>query len=203
MDAKNHVPEVLSDAALDQLFRSARTYSLFTSRPVTEDTLRALYDLTKYGPTAANTQPARFVFVTSPQGKARLKPALDAGNVDKTLAAPVTVIVAYDLHFYEHLAQTFPHAPQARSWYEGKEAATLAAAQRNGSLQGAYLMMAARSLGLDCGPMSGFDNAAVDREFFPDGRWRSNFLCNLGYGDPTTLFPRQHRLPFDVTCRIV
>jgi len=203
MDAKNHVAEVLSDAALDQLFRSARTYSLFTSRPVTEDTLRALYDLTKYGPTAANTQPARFVFVTSPQGKARLKPALDAGNVDKTLAAPVTVIVAYDLHFYEHLAQTFPHAPQARSWYEGKEAATLAAAQRNGSLQGAYLMMAARSLGLDCGPMSGFDNAAVDREFFPDGRWRSNFLCNLGYGDPTTLFPRQHRLPFDVTCRIV
>ena len=203
MDSKTHAPAPLSDAALDQLFRSARTYSSFTSRPVTEDTLRALYDLTKFGPTAVNAQPARIVFVTSQEGKARLKPALAAGNVDKTMAAPVTAIVAYDLHFYEHLAETFPHAPQARSWYEGNEAAIRATVQRNGSLQGAYLILAARALGLDCGPMSGFDNAAVDREFFPDGRWGSNFLCNLGYGDSSTLFPRQHRLPFDVACRIV
>lgn len=187
--------------ALDQLFRAARTYNRFTG-PVTERDLRALWDLAKWGPTTANSGPARFVFVLTPDGKERLRPALSAGNLAKTMAAPCTVIVAYDLEFYEALPRLFPHT-DARSWFAGKADDHIrTTALRNGSLQGAYLIVAARALGLDCGPMSGFDNALVDAAFFPDGRWKSNFLVNLGRGDPASLHPRNPRLAFEEACRI-
>jgi 3-hydroxypropanoate dehydrogenase len=192
----------LDEHALDVLFRSARTHHGFGAAPVTDDTLHRLYDLLKWGPTAANSCPARFVFVRSREAKERLRPALAPGNVDKTMAAPVTAIVAYDLEFYEHLPRLFPHT-DARSWYAGKpEELIRNNAFRNGTLQGAYLIVAARSLGLDCGPMGGFDAAKVDAAFFPGGRIRSNFLCNLGYGDPSKLHPRNPRLDFDTACRI-
>lgn len=191
----------LTDVALDQLFRSARTYNAFSGE-IDDATLHRLYDLLKWGPTAANACPARFVFVRSADAKARLAPALDAGNRDKTLAAPVTVIVGYDMAFYEKLPVLFPHT-DARSWFAGKPEAVLeTAAMRNGSLQGAYLILAARSLGLDTGPMSGFDNAKLDAAFFAGTSIRSNFLVNLGQGDPTSLFPRSPRLGFDEACRI-
>ena len=193
---------VLSDAALDQLFRTARTHNVLGGE-VGDDTLRALYELLKWGPTTANASPARFVFVKSAQAKARLAPALDDGNRDKTLAAPVTAIVAHDLAFYEKLPYLFPHT-DARGWFDGKpEAALETVCLRNGSLQGAYLMLAARALGLDCGPMSGFDNAKVDAEFFAGTRWRSNFLVNLGHGDASQLFPRSPRLAFDEAAQIL
>ncbi|TWI06107.1 3-hydroxypropanoate dehydrogenase [Luteimonas cucumeris] len=195
------MPQTLTDAPLDQLFRQARTYNAFSGE-VSDDTLRQLYDLLKWGPTTSNSCPARFVFVKSAEAKARLGPALDEGNYRKTMAAPATVIVAYDLAFYEKLPVLFPHT-DARSWFDTKPEADLTTiALRNGSLQGAYLILAARALGLDCGPMSGFDNAQVDAAFFAGTSLRSNFLVNLGHGDPGSIFARSPRLGFDEVCRI-
>ena len=191
----------LEQPALDRLFVQARTYNAF-SGDIDDATLRRLYDLLKFGPTTANASPARFVFVRSPQAKARLAPALDEGNRAKTLAAPVTAIVAHDMRFYDKLPVLFPHT-DAKSWFDGKpEAALETVALRNGSLQGAYLILAARALGLDCGPMSGFDNAKVDAAFFGGTPIRSNFLVNLGKGDPASIFDRSPRLGFDEACRI-
>lgn len=183
------------------LFREGRTHSAWLPRPVPDALIHRLYELVKWGPTAANTCPARFVFVRTPEGKQRLKPALDAGNVAKTMAAPVTAIIAYDLEFHDQLPKLFPHAPDARSWFAGNDAKILAEARRSGTLQGAYLILAARALGLDCGPMGGFDSAHVDAEFFRGTSWRSNFLCNLGYGDASKLHPRGPRLDFEEACR--
>ncbi len=193
---------MLSDTGLDLIFRNARTHNGWLDKPVDDDTLRVLYDLLKWGPTSANASPARFVFLRSRQAKERLRPALSPGNLDKTMAAPVTVIVGHDLRFYEHLPRLFPHA-DARSWFVGNDELIRTTAFRNGSLQGAYLIIAARALGLDCGPMSGFDNAKVDAEFFPAGTVKSNFLCNLGYGDPAKLFPRSPRLAFEEACQLL
>src|SRR5437879_3032045 len=176
----------VSSEALDILFKKARTHSEWQEKPVSEEVLRQIYDLAKMGPTSANTSPARFVFLKSKPAKERLKDALAPGNVAKTMAAPVTVIVAYDLEFYQHLPRLFPHV-DAKSWFAGNEALIRETAFRNGTLQGAYLIMAARALGLDCGPMSGFDKEKVDEEFFKGTSWRSNFLCNLGYGEPSKL----------------
>jgi len=192
----------LPDADLDQLFRKARTHNAFLDRPVPDTMLRALYDLLKWAPTSANSNPARFVFVTSDAARERLRPALSPGNLDKTMAAPVTVIVGYDLAFHDKLPVLFPHV-DARSWFAGKPEVIAREALRSSSLQVAYLIIAARALGLDCGPMSGFDNAKVDAAFFPDGRWKSNFLCNLGRGDPAKVIPRNPRLTFEEACRIV
>ena len=191
----------LPDADLDQLFREARTHNSFHDRPVPEATLRLVYDLLKWGPTSANSSPARFVFLVTAEAKQRLRPALSPGTLDKTMAAPVTVIVGYDLEFHETLPTLFPHV-DARAWFAGKPDHILTTAFRNGSMQGAYLILAARAVGLDCGPMSGFDNAKVDATFFPDGKVKSNFLCNLGYGDRAKLMPRNPRLPFEDACRI-
>jgi len=193
----------LDSVALDRIFRAARTHNAFTDAPVTDEQLRALYDLMKYGPTSANCSPARVVFVRSRQAKERLRPALSAGNLEKTMAAPVTAIVGYDLQFYEQLPLLFPHAPDAINWFKGNAPMIETTAFRNGSLQGAYLIIAARALGLDCGPMSGFDNARVDAEFFPDGKVKSNFLCNLGIGDPAKLFARSPRLSFEQVCAVL
>ena len=195
------VGKILNDEALDLLFREARTQNAWQDKPVSEVMLRAVYDLAKMGPTSANCSPMRLVLVTSPEAKAKLEPALIPGNVEKTMAAPVTAIIGYDRTFYERLPDLFPHA-DARSWFAGNDELIETTAFRNGSLQGAYFMLAARSLGLDCGPMSGFDNDLVDQAFFPAGDVRSNFLCNLGYGDPEGLFPRSPRLEFDEACRI-
>lgn len=194
--------DVLADAALDQLFRTARTQNAFQDRPVEDSQLRALYDLLKWGPTAANSTPARFVFVKSAEAKQKLAPALSEGNLAKTLAAPVTVIVGYDEDFHEKLPYLFPHT-DAKSWFDGPREGRHEAAFRNGSLQGAYLMLAARALGLDAGPMSGFDNAKVDADFFAGTAIKSNFLVNLGHGDPSGVFPRLPRLSFDEAARIV
>ncbi|QNM97678.1 malonic semialdehyde reductase [Chitinimonas koreensis] len=191
----------LDSAALDQLFREARTYNAFSDQPVSDETLHALYDLLKWGPTSANASPARFVFVRSDEAKKLLEPALSEGNRAKTLAAPVTVIVAHDLAFYDRLPELFPHT-DARSWFAGNDAVIQTTAFRNGSLQGAYLMLAARALGLDCGPMSGFDNAKVDAAFFAGSTIKSNFLINLGYGVAEGLFARNPRLAFEDACRI-
>ncbi len=191
----------LDAAALDQLFRTARTQNAFLDKPVEDSKLQALYELAKWGPTAANGSPARFVFVKSPEAKARLAPALSEGNHDKTLAAPVTVIVGFDLDFHEKLPYLFPHT-DAKSWFDGPQEGRVEGAFRNGSLQGAYLILAARALGLDAGPMSGFDNAKVDEAFFKGTSIKSNFLVNLGYGDPSGLFPRLPRLSFDEAARI-
>ena len=195
---------VLPDASLDQLFREARTHNAWLDTPVLDEQLHALYELLKFGPTTTNSCPARFVFVKSAEAKAKLGPALDAGNHAKTMAAPVTVIVAHDLAFYEKLPYLFPHNQAAKGWFDGKSEAELTAiCLRNGSLQGAYLMLAARAIGLDCGPMSGFDNAKVDAAFFAGTSIRSNFLVNLAYGDASKLFPRSPRLAFDDACRIL
>lgn len=191
----------LAAPALDHLFLHARTHSRFLDRPVAEELLRRAWDLARMGPTAANCQPARVVFVKSPEAKALLKPALAPGNVDKTMAAPVTAIVASDLEFYNTLPKTFPHA-DARSWYVGNEALIAETAFRNSSLQGGYLILALRSLGLDCGPMSGFDAAKVDAAFFAGTPVKANFLINIGYGDPAALHGRNPRLEFDEACRI-
>lgn len=193
--------ESLDDAALGQLFREARTHNGWQPKGVTEEALRRLYDLLKMGPTSANSLPARFVFVQSPEAKARLKPCLAPNNVEKTMAAPVTVIVGYDTEFYEKLPKLFPHT-DARAWFVGNPELIQSTAFRNASLQGAYLILAARALGLDCGPMSGFDNAKVDAAFFPDGTVKSNFLVNLGYGDPSKVRPRGPRPAFEEVCRI-
>lgn len=193
---------ILGDEALDLLFREARTHNAWADKPVSDTILRAVYELAKMGPTSANCSPMRVVFVKSREAKERLEPALSAGNREKTMKAPATAIVAYDLEFYEHLPRLFPHE-DARSWFVGNPDLIRTTAFRNGTLQGAYLMLAARALGLDCGPMSGFDNAKVDAEFFPNSSIRSNFLCNLGYGDPAGLFPRSPRFEFDEACRIL
>jgi 3-hydroxypropanoate dehydrogenase len=192
---------MLDDKALDNIFRSARTHNGWLPKPVTDDQLRAIYDLMKWGPTSANCQPARIVFVRTKEGKEKLRPALSAGNTEKTMAAPVTAIVAYDPEFYEHLPRMFPHDQTAITWFKGKPSAE-PTAFRNGTLQGAYLMVAARALGLDCGAMSGFDNAKVDQAFFPDGKVKSNFLCNIGYGDPAKLFTRSPRFTFEESCTL-
>jgi 3-hydroxypropanoate dehydrogenase len=204
----------LQDEALNQIFREARTNNAWLDKPVSDETLRQLYDLMKWGPTSANGSPARFVFLRTKEAKERLRPALAPGNVEKTMAAPVTVIIAYDLLFFEKLPKLFPHASGMRDLFGQNPQLVEETAKRNSSLQGAYLMIAARALGLDCGPMSGFDNARVDeeffgagkecegceQEFFPAGHVKSNFLCNLGYGDESKLFPRGPRLTFNEAC---
>lgn len=195
--------DILSDAALDLLFRKARTYHAWQDKPVSDVLIRAIHELMRWPPTSANSGPGRFLFLRSETAKRRLEPALSAGNRAKTMLAPVTVIIAYDTRFYEFLPRLFPRNLEARSWFEGKEQHALTTAFRNGTLQGAYLILAARALGLDCGPMSGFDNAKVDQEFFPDGRYKSNFLCNLGYGDPQGVRPRGPRPDFDEVCQIL
>jgi len=194
---------MLEAAALDTLFREARTHNAWTDREVSDDTIREIYDILKMGPTSANSSPARFLFLRTKPAKERLGPALSAGNHDKTMAAPVTVIVAYDPKFYEHLPKLFPHNQDARSWFTSNEALAATTAFRNGTLQGAYLILAARSVGLDVGPMSGFDNDKVDEEFLRWRGWRSNFLVNLGYGDPAGLFPRSPRLSFEEACELL
>lgn len=191
----------LDPSALAQLFSEARTHNGFAPEPIPEATLQQLYELMKWGPTSMNCQPARLVFVTSPEAKAKLKPALSPGNVEKTMAAPVTVIIAQDKRFYEYLPEQFP-AYDARPMFESKPELAASTAFRNSTLQGAYLILAARALGLDCGPMSGFDAAAVDAAFFPEGRYSVNFLCNLGRGLPEKLYPRGPRLDFGTACEI-
>jgi 3-hydroxypropanoate dehydrogenase len=197
----------LPDATLDQMFRQARTRNAWLEKTVPETLIRAVYDLAKMGPTSANCSPARFVFVTSQAGKARLSHHLLGSNVAKTMAAPWTVIIATDMQFYEKMAQLFPHNPGTRDWFSAPEAAK-EHGMRNGSLQGAYLLLAARSLGLDCGPMSGFDADGVDREFFAKEKgemqhWKSNFLCNIGFGSEEGVFARLPRLSFEEACKIV
>ena len=192
----------VSGEALDLLLRNARSYSDFKPEPVSDDTLRALYDLVKWGPTTANSQPQRILFIRSAEAKERLKPALSSSNVKKTMSAPVVALLAYDMRFFEHLPRMYSN-PQARSWYETTPEAIRTTALRNASLQGAYLIIAARALGLDCGPMSGFNNDKADAAFFPDGRFKSNFLCCLGYGDASTLEPRLERFGFEEVCDIL
>jgi len=195
--------QALGEAEKDLLFRKARTHNHWLDKDVDEALLKQIHDLMKYGPTSANCWPARLVYVKSAEAKERLKPHLAGGNVDKTMAAPVTALIGMDMKFYEHLNDfLFPHA-DARSWFEGDENAIEETAFRNSSLQGAYLMLAARGLGLDCGPMSGFDADGVAREFFPDQDVRVNFICNLGYGDDSQLMERLPRFDFDDVSRIV
>lgn len=189
--------------ALDQLFRTARTYNKFLDKEVPDSLLKQVVELAQLGPTSANCQPARIVFVKTPEAKERLKPFLSEGNRDKTISAPVCAILAHDLEFYENLTRTFPHNQSAKSWFTGNAAFTEATAFRNSSLQGAYFMLAARALGLDTGPMSGYNQAGVDKEFFPDGKVKSNFLINLGYGDRASLFERLPRLTFDEVAKII
>lgn len=195
--------EIINDGGLDLLFRNARSFNDWQEKPISDVTLQALYDLTRMGPTTANSSPARFIFLRSPEMKERLRPFLSEGNTAKTMSAPVTAIVAYDLDFPAKLPELFPHDLTARTWFEGDDEKIHENAFRNGSLQGGYLIMAARALGLDCGPMSGFDIAGVDQEFFPDGRIKTNFLCNLGYGDRSDMPPRNPRLAFDAAAQIL
>jgi 3-hydroxypropanoate dehydrogenase len=192
----------ISPAALDELFREARTYRAWLPRSVPEEVLRELYALTELGPTSGNSLPARFVFVVSEAAKARLLPTLDPGNVEKTKAAPVTVIVAYDSEFVA-AARRLTSNPNALGFLNGNAALAEETAFRNGSLQGGYLILAARALGLDCGAMSGFNAERVNREFFPDGKWKANFLCNLGYGDGSKMPPRGPRFAFEDACRVL
>ena len=192
----------LDDAALDLLFRQARTHRAWLDRPVPDDLLRRVYEVAAQGPTSANCSPMRVIFARSREAKERLRPALTPGNVDKTMQAPVTAIVAHDLGFPDRLPRLFPTADM-RANFAGKPELIATTAFRNGSLQGAYLMLAARASGLDVGAMSGFDNAKVDAAFFPEGTVKSNFLCNLGYGDPEALFPRSPRLSFEEACRLL
>jgi 3-hydroxypropanoate dehydrogenase len=207
----------LSDEALDVLFRKARTHHAWLDKPVSDDVLRELYELMKWGPTSANCCPARILFLRSREAKERLRPALSPGNIDHTMASPVIAIIGYNTRFCEKLPTLFPHNPNAREWFETSPELAELSALRNGTLQGAYFIIAARSLGLDCGPMCGFDNNKVDAEFFShqvnagksdqgsmtDSCLRSNFLCNLGYGDHSKLFPRNPRLDFDETCKLL
>ena len=192
----------LDDHALDQLFREARTRNGWADTPVSDDEIKAIYDLFKWAPTAANSTPARIVWVKSPEAKQRLAPHLSGNNRDKTMKAPVTAIIGYDLDFPDHLPKLFPHAPDAKNWF-GDPKTREDAAFRNSSLQGAYLIVAARALGLDCGPMSGFDNAAVDAAFFEGTRVKSNFICSIGHGTEENLFPRNPRLAFEEANTIV
>jgi 3-hydroxypropanoate dehydrogenase len=192
----------IDEATMDLLFREARTFSAWQQRPVQQKLLEDIYHLARLGPTSMNGSPLRIVFVTTPEGKEKLKPCLMQGNVAKTMQAPVTAIFCHDLAFYERMDYLWPHSP-ARQLFEGKPAAIETFALRNGTLSAAYFMLAARSLGLDCGPMSGFDNAAVDEAFLTGTSWKSNFLCNLGYGDRSKLHPRGPRLDFAEAARIV
>ena len=196
-----HEYKKVSAECLDQLFLKARSHWVWRPEPVPIELLKEAYDLARFGPTSANSSPARFVFLTTPEAKERLRPALAPGNVEKTMTAPVTVILAWDTEFHDKLPQLFP-ARDMRSIFAGNAALIHETAFRNSTLQGAYLMMAARGLGLDCGPMSGFDQPKVNAEFFPDGKWKANFLCNIGYGDPSKLFPRNPRLSFEEACRM-
>lgn len=189
--------------ALDLLFKEARTHSHWQEVPVDDALLKRAYDLAKMAPTSANCQPMRIVFVKSKEAKEKLKSALDDGNVEKTMKAPVTAIIAYDMEFYEKLSEFFPHEPSARSWFAGKPEVIQTTAFRNGSLQGAYFILAARAVGLDCGPMSGFNNAKLDEAFFKGTSWKSNFLINLGYGEKGKLHPRSPRPEFEETCKII
>ena len=198
---EDRMPQTLNDAALDQLFRTARTYNAFTGE-VSDEILHQLYALLKFGPTEANTTPARIVFVKSAEAKAKLGPALSEGNHAKTMAAPAVAIIGYDMRFFDKLPVLFPHT-DAKPWFEHRDEANLAwVAMRNSSLQTAYLILAARALGLDCGPMTGFDNAKVDAAFFAGTPIRSSILVNLGHGDPASIFPRSPRLSFDEACQI-
>ncbi|GAB4120163.1 MAG: malonic semialdehyde reductase [Sideroxydans sp.] len=197
----SHTP--LTPDALNQLFLDAHTHNAWQDKPVPDALLHRLYELLRMAPTSANNSPARIVFVKSQAAKEKLMPALMEGNRAKTLAAPVTAIIGYDLHFYDQLGKLFPNAPDAASWFNKDEQTAFTNAFRNGTLQGGYLILAARALGLDCGPMSGFDNAKVDELFFAGTTVKSNFLCNLGYGDPKGVYPRNPRLGFDEACRIV
>lgn len=192
----------LSDESQDIIFRNARTHKAWVEGEVTAALLERVYDLMKWGPTSANCSPARFVFVQSQEAKERLRPHMDEGNVQQTMAAPVTAIIANDLKFHEKLPRLYPHE-DAKSWFDGKEKKIKDSAYRNGSLQGAYFMIAARALGLDCGPMSGFNPRGVKDEFFKDEDVQINFICNLGYGDVSKLHPRGPRLSFDETCKVV
>src|ERR1700736_5629960 len=206
-----------SNLCIEKLFRDARTHSAWLDKPVSDETLREIYNALKWGPTSANASPARFVFIRTAKNKERLRPSLAPGNVEKTMAAPVTVIVAYDLQFYEKLPKLFPHNPAMRDMFAANPSLIETTARRNSSLQGAYLMLAARALGLDCGPMSGFDNAKLDeeffgagkeceecdQEFFPAGHVKPSLVCNLGNGDPSTLMPRGRRLEFTETCTLI
>jgi 3-hydroxypropanoate dehydrogenase len=206
----------VSDDALDLMFRKARTYNAWLPKPVPDELLQQLYNTLKWGPTSANISPARFLFIRSRAAKERLRPSLAPGNVEKTMAAPVTVIVAYDLKFYDKVPRLFPHYPAMRDMFVKNPQLIQETALRNSTLQGAYMILAARALGLDCGPMSGFDNAKLDEEFFaagktelsgeeffPVGHVKSNFLCNIGYGDPATLSPRGPRLDFSEACTLL
>ena len=197
------MPSPLDSVALDQLFLAARTHNAWQSRPVPDELLQRLYNTFRMGPTSANCCPARIVFIKSMIAKEKLQPALDQGNRAKSMAAPVTAIIGYDMKFYEKMGQLFPHVPDARNWFTKDEQATYTAAFRNGTLQGAYLIVAARALGLDCGPMSGFGNEKINQLFFAGTDIKSNFLCNLGYGDPSGVRPRSPRLEFDEACRII
>jgi 3-hydroxypropanoate dehydrogenase len=198
------VRPTLDQATLNQLFLEARTQNGWLPTPVGDDVLRRIYDIMKMGPTSANSSPARIVFLRTPEAKARLLPALSSGNVDKTKAAPVTAIIGYDTRFYEFLpTKLFTHRPEMADNYAKNAALAQATAFRNGTLQGAYFMLAARAVGLDIGGMSGFDNGKVDAEFFPDGRIKSNFLCNLGHGDPAKVLPKLPRLSFEEACTLL
>lgn len=192
----------VNDAGLDVLFRDARTQNKWLDRPVTAEQLKAVYDLAKWGPTSANCFPMRLVFTHSQTERDRLATMVSGGNVEKVRTAGAVAIIGYDLKFYDHIPRLFPHAPEAREWFAHDEQVAFTTAFRNGTLQGAYLMLAARSLGLDCGPMSGFNNAAVDEAYFAGTSIKSNFLCALGYGDPAGLFPRSPRPDFDDFCSI-
>lgn len=195
--------EVLSDQVLNQLFRDARSHNGWQDRDVTDEQLHQLYDLMKMGPTSTNACPARILFIRSAEAKQRLKACLNEGNITKSMTAPVVALIGMDLEFYNKLDKLWPHQPEAPSWFIGKPEKIQSAAYRNSSLQGAYLIMAVRSLGLDAGPMSGFDFDKMDQTFFPDGKVKSNFICAIGYGDDSKLYPRGPRLDFDEACEII
>ena len=196
-------PTSLTQEALDQLFLQARSHNGWLPRPVSHAQLQRLYGLMKMAPTSANCAPARILFLCSDEARQKLRPALSPGNVDKTMSAPVVAVIGYDTRFYELLPQLFPHNPGMRDLFAGNAALAEATALRNSSLQAAYLMLAARSIGLDVGPMSGFDAQQVNASFFPDGRCRVNLLCNIGYGDTRLLFPRSPRLSFEQACSVL
>jgi nitroreductase len=193
----------LDSTALDQLFLKARSSNGFIDKAVPESLLREIYDVAKYGPTSMNTQPARYIMLSTPSAKERILPAMSPGNVDKTKSAPVVVIVASDSHFYEHLPHTFPNKPDAKELFAGNAGLAQGTATRNTTLSGAYFMIVARAFGLDCGPMSGFDASKVNAEFFPDGRCKVDFILNLGYSDTSKIFPRNPRLSFDQACTVL
>jgi 3-hydroxypropanoate dehydrogenase len=203
LDTLLAAPRRIEDGDLRQLFLDARTHNGWLDKPVPDSVLREIYEIARFGPTSMNTQPMRLTFLRTAAAKERLRPHLGPANVDKTMAAPVTAIIGYDLAFYEHLPTMFPHRPDAKVTFEGKLPLIEATAFRNGSLQGAYLIIAARALGLDCGPMSGFDNAGVDAEFFRGTQVKSNFLCNLGYGDHSKVFARSPRFDFASVCTLL